>query len=134
METLHLYTDGGARNNPGPAGIGVVIKTEQGDILLNKGEYVGEKTNNEAEYLALIEGLKTINQFKPEKVICYVDSQLAANQLNGIYKIKQPHLQKLAIEVFTEARKFKRVEFKHIPREKNKEADAEVNKAIDNAL
>ncbi len=134
MQTLHLYTDGGARNNPGPAGIGIVVKTKQGEPLLSKGFYLGKKTNNEAEYLALLRGLKLIQQFNPEKVICYLDSQLVANQLNGIYKIKQSHLQKLAIKIFTEARKFKRVEFKHVPREENKEADKEVNKAIDEAL
>ncbi len=134
MKTLHLYTDGGARNNPGPAGTGIVIKTENGEILCKKGFYIGKKTNNEAEYIAVIQGIQEIKKFDPEKVSCHVDSQLVANQLNGIYKIKQTNLQELAIKVFTEARKLKRVEFKYLPRNKNKEADKEVNKAIDEAL
>lgn len=128
---VHLYTDGGSRNNPGPAGIGAVVKNEKGQILETRGEFVGVKTNNEAEYLALIKGLELAGKQQPQRVISYLDSQLVVKQLNGEYKIKEARLQELAIKVFTLIRGFREVELHHIPRRENEEADRLVNLAID---
>ena len=129
---LTIYTDGGARGNPGPAATGVVIKNEKGKIMDAFGEYLGEQTNNYAEYMALISGLKKAKELKADEVECLVDSKLVCEQLKGNWKVKEPTLQKLFVVAYNLASGFKRVTYKHIPREKNKEADAEVNKVLDN--
>ncbi len=127
-----MYTDGGSRNNPGPAGIGVWIET------LNKkyGEYIGIKTNNEAEYMALISGLKKLKQLlgktaKQGEIECYLDSELVVKQLNHEYKLKDERIQQFFIEIWNLMLEFKTVKFKHILREKNKIADSMVNEALD---
>lgn len=131
-----MYTDGGARNNPGPAAVGVWVET------LNKkyGEYIGEKTNNEAEYAALIFGLKKLKQIigkdklKSVVIECRLDSELVVKQLNHEYKLKEKHIQEFFIEIWNLMLDFGSVSFQHIPREKNKIADALVNEALDNQL
>lgn len=128
-----MYTDGGARNNPGPAAVGVWVET------LNKkyGEYIGEKTNNEAEYAALIFGLKKLKQIigkdklKSVVIECRLDSELVVKQLNHEYKLKEKHIQEFFIEIWNLMLDFGSVSFQHIPREKNKIADALVNEALD---
>ncbi len=133
MDKIIMYTDGGARNNPGPAGIGVWVET------LNKKykEYIGEKTNNEAEYEALIFGLKKLKQLlgreklKQSEIACYLDSELVVKQLNHIYKLREKHIQEKFIEIWNLTLDFKKVNFQHIPREKNKIADRLVNEALD---
>lgn len=128
-----MYTDGGSRGNPGPAAVGIYIET------LNKkyGECLGVKTNNEAEYSALILGLKKIKQLlgnsdtKKANVICYLDSELVVKQLNHEYKLKEKHIQAFFIEIWNLGLDFGSVKFRHIPREKNKIADAMVNEALD---
>ncbi len=133
MDKIIMYTDGGARNNPGPAGIGVWVET------LNKKykEYIGEKTNNEAEYEALIFGLKKLKQLlgreklKQSEIACYLDSELVVKQLNHIYKLREKHIQEKFIEIWNLTLDFKKVSFQHIPREKNKIADRLVNEALD---
>ncbi len=128
-----MYTDGGSRNNPGPAAVGVFIET----LKKQYGHYIGEKTNNEAEYEAVILGLKKIkqiigkNEAKNTEVEIYLDSEFVERQMNHKYKIKEPELQKLFLEVWNLMLDFGRVTFKHIPREKNKIADGLVNKALD---
>ena len=134
-----IYTDGGSRGNPGPAGIGVVIK---GPAEIKKyGEYIGEATNNEAEYQAVIFALKKLKQLigkeksKSEAEIeVHLDSELLANQLNGEYKIKEKRLQELFLEVWNLKQDFKSVGFKYIPREDNRGADRLVNQALDKEL
>lgn len=134
MEKIVMFTDGGSRNNPGPAGIGVWVET------LNKkyGEYIGEKTNNEAEYEAVIFGLKKLKQLlgkgktKSAEVVCYLDSELVVKQLGHEYKLSEEHIQKLFVQIWNLMLDFKKVSFHHIPREKNKIADALVNEALDN--
>ncbi len=134
-----VYTDGGARGNPGPAGIGVVIK---GPAEVKKyGEYIGQATNNEAEYRAVIFALKKLKQLigkeksKSEaEVEIHLDSELLANQLNGEYKIKEKNLQQLFLEVWNLKQDFKSVSFKYIPREDNRGADLFVNQALDQEL
>lgn len=128
-----MFTDGGSRGNPGPAGIGVYIET------LNKkyGESIGEATNNVAEYAALIFGLKKLKQLlgknktKQYEIECFLDSELVVKQLNHEYKLKEEYIQKNFVEIWNLMLDFKNVIFKHIPREKNKIADALVNEALD---
>lgn len=128
-----MYTDGGARNNPGPAAVGVYIET----LGKKYSEYIGEKTNNEAEYKALIFGLKKIKALigktkaKSAEVECFLDSELAVKQLNHEYKLTEKHIQELFLKIWNLMLDFKLVKFYHIPREKNKIADALVNQALD---
>ncbi len=134
METvIKMYTDGGSRGNPGPAGIGVWIET----LDKKYGECIGEATNNVAEYAALIYGLKKLKQLlgkgktRQFAIECYLDSELAVKQLNHEYKIKEEYIQKNFIEIWNLMIEFKSVIFKHIPREQNKIADSLVNEALD---
>ncbi len=132
-EKIVMFTDGGSRGNPGPAGIGIYVET------LNKkyGECIGETTNNVAEYSALIYGLKKLKQLlgkdktKEFEIECNLDSELIVKQMNHEYKIKDENVQKNFIEIWNLMLDFKNVIFKHIPREKNKVADSLVNQALD---
>ena len=128
---LIIYSDGGARGNPGPAATGVVVKNEKGENISAFGEYLGEQTNNYAEYMALISGLKKAQELKADEVECLVDSKLVCEQLKGNWKVKEPTLQKLFVQACNLAAGFKKANYKHILRHKNKEADAEVNKVLD---
>ncbi len=131
---LWLSTDGGARGNPGPAGLGLVIKDEAGSVILEHGQYLGETTNNVAEYSALIAALKFAHSFGADELMINMDSELIVKQMKGEYKIKQPHLQELAGQVEAQLKNFKKYQFNHILRHLNKEADKMVNQAIDEAL
>ena len=128
-----MFTDGGARNNPGPAAIGVWIPT----LDKKYGEYIGEKTNNVAEYEALIFGLKKIKSLvgkektKKTSVECFLDSELVVKQLNHEYKLKEEYIQKNFILIWNLMLDFQKVIFSHIMREENKIADALVNEALD---
>lgn len=128
---LIIYTDGGARGNPGPAAYGVVIQDEEGNILKKFGKYLGTKTNNEAEYEAIIAALEEALKLGAEHVEMRMDSELATRQLNSIYKIKNHRMQELVLKVRNLETKFKKVTFHHIRREQNQLADEMVNKAID---
>lgn len=133
-----VYTDGGARGNPGPAAIGTVIIIPP-HTKKEYSQYIGKATNNQAEYSALIFALKKLkqifgkNKIKDIEVECYLDSELVVRQLNGKYKILEKGLQPLFFEVWNLKIDFKNVNFNYIPREKNKEADKLVNQAL-NAL
>lgn len=131
MKKLILNTDGGARGNPGPAGIGVVIRDETNQIIYKHGGYIGEGTNNTAEYKALIKALEEASNLGGTDLQINMDSELIVRQMQGIYKIKEPNLQKLATEVIKLKSKFQSVNFTHVRREFNKDADAMVNEAID---
>jgi len=131
MEKLLLYTDGGSRNNPGPAAIGFLIKGEDGQILKKGGRFLGQATNNEAEYYALVEGLKEAKKLSPQHLTCFLDSSLVVNQLNGKFKIKEARLRELVFEVKTLEKEFASIRYYYIPREKNREADAIVNQILD---
>lgn len=139
MSKISVFTDGGARGNPGPAGIGVYIFGEKGDIA-KIGERIGEATNNVAEYSAIVRGLRFLveNKGKIEdfsEVNFFLDSQLATFQLNGIYKIKNSNLRNLLFEIRQfEAELAVPVTYSHIPREKNKMADKLVNMALDRKI
>ncbi|MCK5123286.1 MAG: ribonuclease HI family protein [Candidatus Pacebacteria bacterium] len=137
MNKLFIYSDGGSRGNPGPAAGGVVIKNDQGEVVLKTSKYLGETTNNVAEYEALVLALqKAKGIFKAQKVKnknleCYLDSELVVKQLNHEYKIKDEGMQKLFIIVWNLTLDFDSVKFIHIPREKNKLADEMVNRELD---
>ena len=131
MKTLRLFTDGASRGNPGPAALGVVIEDDQGMRLRGLHRYLGIMTNNVAEYHALIEGLKAVEPWKPDRLEVYLDSKLVVEQVNGNYKVKNAALQPLIKQVQDLRGKFLLVEFKHVDREKNRGADALANMALD---
>lgn len=128
---LIIQTDGGARGNPGPAATGVVIKEETGKIVAEYGEYLGEQTNNYAEYSALISGLKKAKELGATEVECILDSELVTKQMRGEYKVREPGLQKLFVQAYNAAAQFKKVVYRHTLRAGNKEADRLVNKILD---
>ncbi len=131
MKILKLYTDGGARGNPGPAGFGFVIKDDKGNVLKREGRYLGGNlTNNQAEYKGLIAGLNQVLQMKPDYLKCFLDSELIVRQLKGSYRVKDQNLKKLFAEVLFLTRKIGRVEFTHVNRSGNREADQLMNKAL----
>lgn len=129
-----INTDGGARGNPGPAALGVVIRDEHEQIIKQFGEYLGNKTNNVAEYSALIRALETARDMQATHLDIRMDSELIVKQMRGEYKIKEPTLQELAQKVIGLLKHFSYYAFTHVRREYNKEADAMVNQAIDAAL
>ncbi len=128
---LITFTDGGARGNPGPAALGVVIKDTSGKTISGYGKYLGEQTNNFAEYSALISAMQTAKELGATEIECIMDSELVTKQMNRQYKVKEPTLQKLYIQAYNLSTQFKKVIFKHTRRENNKEADAWVNKSLD---
>lgn len=133
MDKLIIYTDGGARGNPGPAAIGVAIfdVANTHEPIKTYGKYLGETTNNQAEYRALLAGLELAKEFDAKHIVCYLDSELVVKQVTGLYKIREAGLQELAMDVIRAKNNFDQVEFKHIPREKNKLADQLVNEVLD---
>jgi ribonuclease HI len=125
------YTDGGARGNPGPAAYGVVIKDESGKILFSEGKYIGQTTNNQAEYQGLVAALESAQKLGATEADCYLDSELIVKQMKREYKVKDLGLQAQFIKAWNLINNFKKVSFTHIRREFNKEADALVNQALD---
>jgi ribonuclease HI len=127
---LHIYTDGAARGNPGPAAVGVVIYNDSGEILEKHRKYLGNTTNNVAEYQGLLEGLTLAKKYLPCSVSVYMDSELVVNQMRGIYRVKNQGL----LEYFRIAQQmlgsFESVDFVNVPREKNKLADQLANQAL----
>lgn len=132
---LITFTDGGARGNPGPAAIGVVVKDgATGQTIRAYGTYIGETTNNQAEYQALVSALETARELGATEVACFLDSELVVKQMNREYRVRDVSLQTHFTKIWNMAQEFKSCTFTHVPRAKNKEADAEVNKAIDAAI
>lgn len=136
MSDYYIYTDGGARGNPGPAGVGVVIQDDKKETIQEIKKYIGESTNNQAEYWAVIFALEWILENKKEsevKVTHFLDSQLIEQQLKGNYKVKNEGLKPLFLRVNELIKKIGEVEFTHVFRRHNKRADQLVNEAIDEA-
>jgi ribonuclease HI len=137
MAHYTISTDGGSRNNPGPAAIGYVIQDEKGSVLKEAGEYIGERTNNEAEYLAPITALKKLKSLvgkekaKKAEVLIRSDSELMVKQMSGQYKIINSKIQPLFLELWNLKIDFGSVSFEAVPREQNKDADRMVNEALD---
>ena len=127
-----IYTDGGSRGNPGPSALGVVVTDENGKVLKEYSHYLGEVTNNQAEYEAVIFALQKAKQLKIKEIELRVDSELIGKQLLGQYKIKDPDLQSFFIRAWNLRLDYDRVDIKIIPREQNKKADKLVNIELDN--
>ncbi|MBU1119064.1 ribonuclease HI family protein [Patescibacteria group bacterium] len=130
-QTYSMYTDGGSRGNPGPAAAGAVLYGKKGEVLGEVSKALGKMTNNQAEYMALILGLKKAKKLNIKSITSFLDSELIVKQLNGEYKVKNEGMKVLFEEVTDLTQEFKSISFKHIPRTKNKYADALVNKALD---
>jgi len=131
LKKLRVYTDGAARGNPGPAGLGVVIEDDQGMRLRGLCRFIGTATNNVAEYLAVIEGLNAVSEWKPDRVELFLDSKLVVEQLKGNYRVKNAALAPLHARASKLMRALPEVEIRHVERAKNKGADALANRAID---
>ena len=126
-----VYADGGSRNNPGPSALGVVVADDKGKILKEYSRYLGEATNNQAEYEAVIFALQKAKQLKIKNIELRTDSELIGKQPLGKYKIKNPDLQPLFIKAWNLRLDFEKVDIKIIPREQNKKADKLVNQELD---
>jgi ribonuclease HI len=113
---LVVYSDGGARGNPGPAAIGVLVCDADGTVIEEFGEVIGEATNNIAEYCAVIKGLEISKKLGGVELRYFLDSELVANQLLGKYKIKTPHIRTLFEAALEKLKGFKKVTFTHVPR------------------
>ena len=133
MSNFCMYIDGAARGNPGPAGVGIVICSDKGKVVSAISKYIGQTTNNIAEYTALIFGMEEARNKKIKELIINTDSELLAKQLGGEYKVKSSALKDLYKKVNTMLESFEEVRINQIDREKNKQADKLANEAIDNA-
>jgi probable phosphoglycerate mutase len=131
VTSVIVRCDGGARGNPGPAGIGVSITTTRGRVLAELAEPIGVATNNVAEYTAVLRGLERAATLGAGDVTVISDSKLLIEQLNGNYRVKKPTLQHLHEQVRAAAKRFRSVTYRHVRREENRRADELVNEAID---
>lgn len=134
MSKLIICTDGASKGNPGPAGIGVVISTDDGSILREIAEHIGNQTNNVAEYVALIKGLNCARELGGTELDIYVDSELMAKQLSGDYKVRSKNLQQLHGEALRLIHSFPRVRVFHVRREHNARADKLASQAAAKAV
>ncbi len=134
MDAVVVHVDGGARGNPGPAAAAAVASTPDGDELAERSEYVGEATNNVAEYRALLLGLQLARELGARQVDVVNDSELVARQIGGEYKVKNAALKPLYLEAMRNLREFDRWSVRSVPREGNLRADELVNDALDEAL
>jgi ribonuclease HI len=130
---LVLHVDGGARGNPGPAAVGVVISGEHGEIVDEIAEPIGVATNNVAEYRAVLRGIERAAALGAREVDIVNDSELVARQLTGAYKVKHPAMKPLHAEATAALRSFDRWRIRSVPRAANARADELVNQALDGA-
>ena len=133
--SVHLFTDGGARGNPGNAGVGFVAFDASGKELFCGSKAIGKHTNNYAEYVGLLEGLSHLKKFlgvhaSETAVVVNMDSELIVRQMNGVYKVKDKVLREKYIETLALASSFSKVDFRYIPREQNARADELANAAM----
>jgi len=125
------HTDGGARGNPGPAACGAFLTDTSGKVLKEHGRYLGETTNNVAEYSGVIDALEHAKELGADEVDMYLDSELVVRQLNGQYKVRDQNLAALFMRVWNLRTAFRKVTFSHVRREQNKDADRLVNETLD---
>jgi ribonuclease HI len=130
-EKLIIYCDGGSRGNPGPAGLGVVIYDGNKNKLFEISEFLGVATNNQAEYKGVLQAIKKAKELKAKELTFYLDSELIVKQMNGQYRVKNKDLLPIYMEIRKYILDFQKVEFNHVRREYNKEADALANMAMD---
>jgi ribonuclease HI len=135
-EQLRIFSDGGARGNPGPAAIGFVILSEKGRVLIANSRYIGLRTNNQAEYEALIAALHSALKLNAEEVICHLDSELVTKQVTGEYSVKDSELKKLWNKTHELSKRFKEVSFIRVPRTniQIQKADKLVNRSLDREI
>jgi ribonuclease HI len=128
---LVLHVDGGARGNPGPAAIGIVISTPEGEVVEELAERIGPATNNVAEYRALLRGVQRAKELQATELEIVGDSELIARQLSGAYKVKHPSMKPLYDQALAALQSFARWRIRTVPRAENARADALVNAALD---
>ena len=128
---LTIHTDGAARGNPGPASAGACIRDEHGAVVSEDSRYLGEATNNVAEYEALLLGMERAKELGARRIEMRADSELVVRQLNGEYRVRNPALQRLYARVQQLESEFESVEYRHVPRAENRAADRLANRAID---
>ena len=126
-----LYTDGGARGNPGPAAYGYVLEAEDGTVLAAEGRSIGIATNNVAEYRGLLAGLAKAVELSIAELDVRLDSELIVKQMRGEYRVRSESLRTLSVEAARLARQLGHVDYRHVPRERNELADSLVNQALD---
>jgi len=131
LKNVIIYTDGGSRGNPGPAAAGILMFDEKEKLIKLNAKYLGEMTNNQAEYEAILTALRMAQGIKAEKLKCYLDSDLIVKQLRGEFKVKSPNIKKPKAILDKLIKNFKKVEFFHVRREYNKFADKLVNVVLD---
>ena len=131
MNEAKLYTDGGSRGNPGPSATAFVICKMDDTVVEKSGSYIGTTTNNQAEYQALKAGLEKAADLGIKDLKVFMDSELIVKQVSGVYKIKNQDLMPHYLAVNNLAKHFDKISFTHVPRALNKEADAEVNRILD---
>jgi ribonuclease HI len=131
--SARLFTDGGARGNPGPAAYGYVLEADDGTILASAGVAIGTATNNVAEYRGLVAGLRRALDLHVSELEVVSDSELMVKQMRGEYRVKNAALRNLFVEALGLARQFRSVEFRHVKRAGNELADRLVNEALDGA-
>lgn len=134
MQRVRVYSDGAARGNPGPAGAGAVLVEPSGQVVDRLGKFLGVQTNNFAEYMGLILGLRRARDLSVREVEVFADSELMIRQLGGRYQVKSPSLRPLYEEALLLLNGFSRVKLVHVPREMNSAADEMSNRAIDEKL
>jgi ribonuclease HI len=128
-----LHADGGARGNPGPAGIGVVLEDDRGEVIERLGQGIGAATNNVAEYRALIAGLELALARGVTDIQVFLDSELVVSQMKGEWKIKKDSLRTLAARASSLLQRFDSYTIAHVPRERNADADKLANEGMDEA-
>jgi ribonuclease HI len=131
LKVLRLFTDGAARGNPGPAALGVVIEDADGMRLAGRQRYLGVMTNNRAEYLALIEGLRMVSEWHPDRVEVFLDSKLVVEQLAGRFRVKNAELAPLHQRALELLASFPDISLSHVERDRNRGADGLANRALD---
>jgi len=134
MQTWHIYTDGGSRGNPGESACAFVVTADAADVH-SEGLYLGTGTNNEAEYAGVIASLRWVisqDLSSVEKIEWFTDSQLVMSQINKLWKIKEPRIQRMVTEIWAlQGKLHKPFSIRYVPREKNQEADLLVNQTLD---
>lgn len=131
---VRVYCDGASRGNPGPAGAGAVVTDPTGAVVARVGRFLGEATNNVAEYQGLLLGLAKARELGATEVEIVADSELLVRQIDGAYRVKHPNLRPLHAEVMEALQAFERWSARHVPRERNAEADTMSNRAIDERM
>jgi ribonuclease HI len=134
LSRVRVYSDGAARGNPGPSGAGAVLVEPSGQVIDRLGKFLGHQTNNYAEYMGLLLGLRRAKELGVAEVEVFADSELMLRQLGGRYQVKSPSLRPLYQEALRLLNDFERVKFVHVPREMNRAADEMSNRAIDERM